>query len=127
MVLSLFYQLEMYGRAQVISATFSQEYELLGRGVYHRSTVTVKNTESYGGTFSVTHRCYDVNGLFGTKTTDAYIAAGGTQTLIAEFDTALLQDVKAEYTLTAPTIIDEKVVTKARTIYKSPIDLLINP
>jgi hypothetical protein len=111
---------------QVNSATFTQELELLGRGVYHRSTVTITNTDSYGGTFTVTHSCYDVNGLFGTKTTDGYISAGGTQSFTAEFDTALLQDVRAEYSVSAPTVIDQRVVTKTRTVYKSPIDLLIN-
>lgn len=110
---------------QVDSATFTQELELLGRGVYHRSTVIVRNTDSYGGTFSVTHRCYDVNGLYGTKTTDGYIAAGGTQSFIAEFDTAFLQDVRAEYAVSAPTVIDEKVVTKTRTVYKSPFQMLM--
>jgi hypothetical protein len=110
---------------QVTSATFSEELELLGRGVYHRSTVIIRNTDSYGGTFSVTHNCYDVNGLYGTKTTDGYIAAGGTQSFIAEFDTAFLQDVRAEYSVTAPTVIDERVVTKTRTVYKSPIQMLM--
>jgi hypothetical protein len=110
---------------EVDTATFTQELELLGRGVYHRSTVIVRNTDSYGGTFSVTHRCYDVNGLYGTKTTDGYIAAGGTQSFIAEFDTAFLQDVRAEYSVIAPTVIDEKIVTKTRTVYKSPIQMLI--
>jgi hypothetical protein len=110
---------------QVDSATFTQELELLGRGVYHRSTVIVRNTDSHGGTFSVTHRCYDVNGLYGTETTDGYIAAGGTQSFIAEFDTAFLQDVRAEYSVSAPTVIDERIVTKTRTVYKSPIQMLI--
>lgn len=110
---------------QVDSAAFSEELELLGRGVYHRSTIIIRNTDSYGGTFSVTHRCYDVNGLYGTKTTDGYIAAGGTQSFIAEFDTAFLQDVRAEYSVTAPTVIDERIVTKTRTVYKSPIQMLI--
>lgn len=109
---------------QVVSATLTQEYELLGRGVYHRSTVVVKNIDSYGGTFTVDHDLYDVNGLFGSKTTNAYIAAGGTQNFVAEFDTSLGQDVRSEYSVTAPTIIDNRVVTKHKTEYKSIIELM---
>ena len=110
---------------QVDSTTFTQEFELLGRGVYHKSTVVVRNTDSYGGTFSVAHLCYDVNGLYGTKTTEAHIAAGGTQTFTAEFDTEFLQDVRGEYSVSEPTIIDERIVPKTRTIYKSPIQILL--
>ena len=114
------------GTYELVSVTLTQEYELLGRGVYHRSTVVVRNTDSYGGTFTVTHYLYDVNGLFGRKTTSAYIGAGATQNFVAEFDTSLGQDVRAEYTVSAPTVIDEKVVTNHRTVYKSIIDLLVN-
>jgi hypothetical protein len=113
------------GTYQVVSATLTQEYELLGRGVYHRSTVVVKNIDSYGGTFTVNHYLYDVNGLFGSKTTSGYIGAGSTQNFVAEFDTSLGQDVRAEYTVSAPTVIDQKVVTKHKTVYKSIIELLV--
>jgi len=112
------------GKYQVVSATLTQEYELLGRGVYHRPTVVVKNIDSYGGTFTVIHYLYDVNGLFGSKTTSAYIGAGSTQNFVAEFDTSLGQDVRAEYTVTSPTVIDQRVVTQHKTVYKSIIELL---
>jgi hypothetical protein len=113
------------GKYEVVSATLTQEYELLGRGVYHRSTVIVKNIDSYGGTFTVNHYLYDVNGLFGTKTTSAYIGAGNTQNFVAEFDTSLGQDVRAEYSVSAPTVVDQRVVTKHKTVYKSIIELLV--
>ena len=119
---------EPYNRSakyEVTSATLTQEFELLGRGVYHRSTVIVKNIDSLGGTFTVKHSLYDVNGLFGSDTTSGYIGAGQTQNLIAEFDTSLGQDVRAEYSVTAPTVIDQRVVTKHKTVYKSLIELLV--
>jgi hypothetical protein len=109
---------------QVTSATLTQEYELIGRGVYHRSTVIVKNIDSYGGTFTVVHYLYDVNGLFGTKTTSAYVGAGQTSNFVAEFDTSLGQDVRAEYSVSAPTVIDNRVVEKHKTVYKSIIELM---
>jgi hypothetical protein len=110
---------------EVVSATLNQEFELLGRGVYHASIIVVKNIDTKGGTFTVTHRIYDVNGLFGTQTTSNYLGAGETKTFRAEFDTNLGQDVRGEYTVTDPTIIDQRVVTKHRTVYKSIIELLI--
>jgi hypothetical protein len=109
---------------QVVSATLTQEFELFGRGVYHRSTIVVKNIDSYGGTFTVIHYLYDVNGLFGTKTTSAYVGAGQTSNFVAEFDTSLGQDVRAEHSVSAPTVIDNRVVTKHKTVYKSIIELV---
>jgi len=109
---------------QVTSATLTQEFELFGRGVYHRSTIVVKNIDSYGGTFTVIHYLYDVNGLFGTKTTSAYVGAGQTSNFVAEFDTSLGQDVRAEHSISAPTVIDNRVVTKHKTVYKSIIELV---
>jgi len=119
---------ESYNRlakCEVVSATLTEEFELFGRGIYHRSTVVVKNIDSYGGTFTVKHRLYDVDGLFGTETTNGYIGAGNTENFIAEFDTSLGQDIRAEYSVSEPTVIDQRVVTKHRTVYKSIIELLI--
>ena len=110
---------------EVTSATLTQELELFGRGVYHRSTVVVKNIDSYGGTFTLKHYLYDVNGLFGTETTSGYIGAGNSETFTAEFDTSLGQDVRLEYSVSEPTVIDQRVVTKHKTVYKSVIELLI--
>ena len=110
---------------EVVSATLKEELELFGKGVYHASIVVVKNIDEYGGTFTVRHKLYDVNGLYGTETTSGYIGAGGTETFRAEFDTQFLQDVRGEYAVSAPTVIDERVVTKHKTVYKSIIDILI--
>ena len=107
------------------SATLTEELELLGRGIYHRSTVVVENIDSYGGTFTVKHYLYDIDGLFGTETTSGYIGAGNTETFIAEFDTSLGQDVRAEYSVSEPTVIDQRLVTKHKTVYKSIIELLL--
>lgn len=110
---------------EVTSASLKENFEWFGKWVYHRSTVVVKNTNSYGGTFTVKHYIYDVNGLLATKTSDEYIGAGNTVTCTADFDTQWLQDVRGEYSVTAPTVIDQRVVTKHRTVYKSPIQLLL--
>ena len=109
---------------EVVSATLKEEYELLGRGVYHASIIVVKNIDAYGGTFKVEHYLYDINGLYGTKTTSEYLSAGQTKTFRAEFDTQWLQDVRGEYVVTEPTVTDERVVTKHKTVYKSIIELL---
>jgi hypothetical protein len=109
---------------EVVSATLKEELELFGRWTYHASEIVVKNIDAYGGTFTVTHYLYDVNGLYDTKTTSEYLAAGQTKTFRAEFDTQWLQDVRGEYSVSAPTIIDERVVTKHKTVYKSIIEIL---
>ncbi len=116
-------RLAMY---EVTSANLNENFEWFGKWVYQRSTIVVKNTDSFGGTFTVKHYIYDVNGLLATKTSDEYIGAGNTVTSTADFDTQWLQDVRGEYSITAPTIIDQRVVTKQRTVYRSPIDILIN-
>jgi hypothetical protein len=110
---------------EVISATLKENFEWFGKWVYHRSTVVVKNTDSHGGTFTIKHYIYDVNGLLATKTSDEYIDAGNTVTSNADFDTQWLQDVRGEYSVTAPTVIDQRVVTKHKTIYRSIIEILI--
>jgi hypothetical protein len=109
---------------EVVSATLRESWDI-PRGVYHISEVTVKNIDAYGGTFTVTHYLYDVNGLFGVETTSEYLSAGETKTFRAEFDTSLGQDVRGEYSVSAPTVIDQKVVTKHKTVYKSIIEILV--
>lgn len=109
---------------EVVSAFLREGWDFT-RGTYHTSEVTIKNIDSYGGTFTVTHDIYDINGLYDTKTTSGYIAPGDTETFMADFDTQWLQDVRGEYTVSAPTVIDERVVIKHKTVYKSIIAILI--
>lgn len=110
---------------EVVSATLKEELEFFGRWTYHASEIVVKNIDSEGGTFTVKHRLYDVYGLYDIEITNEYLSAGQTKTFRAEFDTQFLQDVRGEYTVSAPTVIDERVVTKQKTVYKSIIELLI--
>lgn len=93
--------------------------------VYVQSDVTVRNTDKSGGTFQVVHKLYDINGLFGTETDSFYLGAGASYTSTISFDTRWGQDTQGTYSVTAPTITDEQIVTKHRTIYKSIIELLI--
>lgn len=121
-------EIEPYTRLakyEVVSATLKEELEPLGRWIYHASIIEVKNIDSYGGTFKVTHYLYDVNGLYDLETTSEYLSAGETKTFRAEFDTQWLQDVRGEYTVSAPTVTDQRVVTKHKTVYKSIIEILI--
>lgn len=92
--------------------------------VYVQSDVIVRNTDKYGGTFQVVHKLSDINGLFGTKTDSFYLNAGASHTSTATFDTRWGQDTKGTYPATAPTIVDEHLVTKHKTTYKSIIELL---
>ena len=110
---------------EVLSATLSGAFDL-SRGYYVISEVVVKNTDSQGGTFQVTHRLYTVDGLFGAKTTSDYLAPGDTKTSKAEFDTKLGQDVRGNYSVSSPTVIDHRVETETKTVYRSAIDIIIN-
>lgn len=97
----------------------------LSIGFYVQSDVTVRNTDKSGGTFKVVHKLYDINGLFGTVTDSFFLGAGQSHTSTATFDTRWGQDTQRTYSVTAPTITDEQIVTKHRTVYKSIIELLI--
>jgi len=110
---------EREAKYEVVSVTFKEEDD------HHVSTAVVKNIDSYGGTFSVTHYLYDATGLKETKTMGEYLQAGQNKTLTAEFDTRGLQDVSGGYSVSSPTVIDRRVVTKSKTVYKSIIELLI--
>ncbi|MEM0302573.1 MAG: hypothetical protein QXI54_05330 [Archaeoglobaceae archaeon] len=110
---------------EVVSATLRQSWDL-SRGVYHISEITIKNIDSSGGTFTVTHKLYDIKGLYGTKITSEYLSPGQTKTFRAEFDTRWLQDVRGEYSVSAPTIIDQRLVTKHNTVYKSLIGIIVS-
>lgn len=124
-------------KRELVSSELKEEFELFGRGFYCVYTVTIKNTDNEGATFSVNFRLYDINGVFGTEKVSEYIGAGQTQPFRAEFDTALGQDVRGEHTCDIPliiderivtkqrTVIDERIVTKYRTVYKSIIEMLI--
>lgn len=57
--------------------------------------------------------------------TSGYIGAGDTETFIAEFDMSLGQDVRGEYSVSEPTVTDQRVVTKHKTVYKLIIEILI--
>jgi len=94
-------------------------------GFYVQSDVTVRNTDKDGGTFKVVHELNDIHGLFGTDTDSFYLGAGASHTSTATFDTRMGQDTLGTYSVTAPTITDEKVVTRHRTVYKSIVELLI--
>jgi len=111
-------------RYEVVSATLSSSWNL-ARGTYHISEVKIKSLDAYGGTFTVTHYLYDVNGLVDTANTNNYVTAGQTVTFRVEFDTEAFRDYRAEYSVLAPNVIDQHVVTKHRTAYKSVIQLLI--
>jgi hypothetical protein len=110
---------------EVVSATFTQEYGPGGGGIGN-STVTIKNTDSYGGIFSVTHFCVDAYGVR-NETTEAYIAAGGTHTFTVEFDTPPYPSVATgDHSVTQPTVIDQRVAPAGGVVYKSLVDFLIN-
>jgi hypothetical protein len=114
---------ERLARYEVPTAVLSSGFDL-SRGYFTISEVTVINIDSYAGIFQVTHRLYTIDGLFGTKTTNEYISPGDTKISRAEFDTRWGQDVRGEYSVSPPTVIAQRVVTKTRTVYRSIFEIL---
>lgn len=110
---------------EVTAASLTGHWDLT-RGTYHTSEVAVRNTDVKGGTFVVTHYVYDTNGLFGTKTTNGYVGSGSTVTFAADFDTQFLASYRAEYSVIAPSISGENMVSRKGTAYKSIIDLWLH-
>jgi len=112
-------QTEEYEREtmyEVVSVALEEQNE---------TVVVVKNIDAYGGTYIVSHYLYDADGLHETKTTGEYLAAGQNKTFRAKFDTKGLQDVRGGYSVSAPRVIDRRVVIKHGIIHRSIIELLI--
>lgn len=114
-------------RYEVVSQDLTKEYELFGRGYYHRLTVVVRNRDP-GGIFRVTLELYVVSTtaslLFGSVTKTEYVEGGNTRDFVAEFDTYQGQEYGYNFHVTAPTVTDQRVVTKHKTVYKSIIELM---
>ena len=94
-------------------------------GTYHIYTVVLQNTDDYGGYFQVSFELYDVDGLFAVESDHHYIGAGGTETFCAEFDTKTGQDIRGQKHVSAPTMTDQRIVTKYRTVSKSLLVILM--
>jgi len=95
----------------VDKAYLEDRYELV-RGRVTVFNVVVRNVDTGGGTFKVSFHLYDVKGLFGTAEKTAFIGPGQTVTFSSEFDTAVGQDVRGEYEVTPPSMIDKRLVEK---------------
>ncbi len=93
--------------------------------VYVQSDITVRNTDKYSGTFQVVHELRDIDGLFGTETDSFYLNAGQSHTSSVTFDTTWGQDTRGTYSVSAPTVTDEQLVTKHKTVYKSIIEIML--
>ena len=122
-------ELEDYSRGATYTIVSSQLRESfdLSRGTYWIYEVVLKNTDDTAGTFQVTFELFVVAGLFGTKTNSAYIQPGSSQAIRVEFDTSLGQDVRGEHTINPPSVIDQRIVVKKRTINRSLVDILLYP
>ena len=108
----------------IVSSDLSKSWDF-SIGSYTIYQVVVKNTDDHAGAFDITFNLYDVDGLFGTKKATAYISAGATQTIRVEFDTEAGQDIRGRHSVEAPTIIDQRVVTKFKTVYKSIVEIIV--
>jgi len=120
-------ELENYSRSTtyaIISSKLQRGFDF-SRGDYTIYELVLKNTDDTAGTFQVVFKLFDVNGLIGTKTNSVYIQPGSTQTIRAEFNTVIGQDVRGEHAINSPSLIDQRMVIKKRTVYRSLLDILL--
>lgn len=117
-------QYERQARYNIIDSKLVASWSI-SLGIYHIYTVELQNTDDYGGYFKVKFELYDVDGLFEGKSDYHYIGAGGTETFSAEFDTKMGQDVRGQHYVTSPTVTDQRIVTKYRTVSKSLLVILM--
>jgi hypothetical protein len=115
---------ERLARYVVIDYKVYDRFDFI-RGRYTVVEVVVMNVDKYGGPFTVTMNLYTDGKRYGTQTISKYIAPGEILTFKAEFDTAFGQKVVGDYEVEAPTVIDKRLVTKHKTVYKSIIELIL--
>ncbi|PDM26985.1 hypothetical protein CP083_00950 [Candidatus Bathyarchaeota archaeon B24-2] len=111
-------------RYEVVSSSLSTGFDLF-RGFYTIFEVKIKNTDKYGGNFTVTFYLYDKEGLFGKDVESGQIGSGEERTFRAEFDTRLGQEVRGEYKVTPPIVVDQKLHYVQRVVRKSLIQIML--
>ena len=111
-------------RYEVISSSLSTGFDLF-RGFYTVFEVKIKNTDKYGGNFTVAFYLYDKEGLFGKDVKSGQIGPGEEKTFRAEFDTRFGQEVRGEYKVTPPIVVDQKIHYVQRVVRKSLIQIAL--
>jgi len=111
-------------RYEVISSSLSTGFDLF-RGFYTVFEVKIKNTDKYGGNFTVAFYLYDKEGLFGKDVKSGQIGPGEEKTFRAEFDTKFGQEVRGEYKVTPPIVVDQKLHYVQRVVRKSLIQIAL--
>lgn len=122
-----YFEEEPYGRQatySVVNWDLSEKWGFFD--VWVESIVTLRNIDTVGGTFTITHNLYDIDGLFGSVRDTNYIGPGQTYVSFAKFDTKLGQDTRGQYSITAPSIIDTRLVEKSNTVYRSLISFILH-
>ena len=99
---------------------------LQGLGDITVVTQSVTNVDTTGGTFRVEASLFTVNGLFGNSSDDAFIGSGQTRIFKFEFDTELLQEVRAETVITPSNTITQRVRERTETVNRSLLDIILN-
>ncbi len=105
-------------RHAVLSDTVIEKWDLV-IGVYHVMKVEIKNIDTQMGTFDVILELFDIKGSLGRYKDSHPLAPGETYAFSAWWDTNLGQDVVWEYVVYPPTVVDERLVTKYRTKYRT--------
>ena len=98
-------------------------------GITHTSVVVIENRDEHGGTFKVSHCWEDEFGAYSKKefSSEQYLALGEVGNFNASFIEAWKSGCNYEfsgYKISAPSIQDERMVTKHKTHHKSIIEII---
>lgn len=115
------YQEQVRMQYQIIDPTDLTEQWNISLGFYQVGRVTVRNTDTEGGTFSVTYKFRNVYGIAKQETSSYFIASGDSHTFEFTYDSEMGEDVTGEYSTSEPF----KTVIKTRTVNKTLFERLL--
>ena len=115
------YQEQVLMQYQTIDPTDLTEHWNITLGFYDISRVTVRNTDTEGGTFAVTYKFKNVYGIAKQETNSYFIASGDSYTFEFTYDKEMGEDVTGEYSVSAPykTVTRYHEVAKQRTVLRT--------
>lgn len=96
----------------------------ISKGCYCNIYIKVRNTDVRGGTFDVSVEIQDILTVVYSNSKSQYIGPGESYQFRFYYNTHCDTDYVWSYDVDPPSIIDERVVEKERTVYKSVVQLL---
>jgi len=115
------YQEQVLMQYQIIDPTDLTRHWNITLGYYDVGRVTVRNTDTEGGSFAVTYKFRNVYGVAKQETKSYFIGSGASYTFEFVYDSEMGEDVTGEYSISEPykTVTRYHQVPKQRTVLKT--------